>query len=439
MKNGFPLQSKEKEPQTKQIIDVLLEGSSLNCSGHSAENRTCHFRNLCYAHSDDLFVYVYGPKSREQVRDTTGGIDKWILFLTPVVDLDHHFRCINVTQEDLHPLVNDVNFIYRPGKHIIYTRFAIGNIFHLFHDELLPIFYTLVRYFKTGNHISSVKFFIFDIGDEGGFLFLYKLFSPESPMFKSESFLEPDGTVTCFEEATIGLVRETIWYQYGFKRTGGGPIDNLPLTSEHIRNFTTYVKEKQGIYPRCYGETFGIIFSRKGNRRLLNEKELRTSVSDMFHIEMIELSLEFHSLSYIIEKVSCAKLVVGMHGALLTMTMFLPPSSVLLEIFPYAMGPDHLSHYKTMIQLPGMDINYTYWRNMDKSKTVTHPTAGLERGGIWHLSSQEQQSIMNRTLVPYGTGGGDPEWLFRLYQDTIVDIHAICDILARIGFEKRRK
>ncbi|KAJ8023593.1 Protein O-linked-mannose beta-1,4-N-acetylglucosaminyltransferase 2 [Holothuria leucospilota] len=86
-------------------------------------------------------------------------------------------------------------------------------------------------------------------------------------------------------------------------------------------------------------EMYGILFSRKLNRKILNEKELVNAVSEKFNIKILELSMEANALPYIIETVSCAKLVMGIHGAMLILAMFLPPSSILLEMYPYAINP----------------------------------------------------------------------------------------------------
>ncbi|KAJ8023590.1 Protein O-linked-mannose beta-1,4-N-acetylglucosaminyltransferase 2 [Holothuria leucospilota] len=78
--------------------------------------------------------------------------------------------------------------------------------------------------------------------------------------------------------------------------------------------------------PRCSGDVYGILFSRKINRKILNEKELKDAIAGKFDIKMVELSVEANRLPYIIKTVSCAKLVVGVHGSMQMLGVFLPPS-----------------------------------------------------------------------------------------------------------------
>ncbi|KAJ8037220.1 Protein O-linked-mannose beta-1,4-N-acetylglucosaminyltransferase 2 [Holothuria leucospilota] len=416
----------------KPMFEFLSEGSSFNCSKNSHQSVTCKFHNLCYAHADDAFIYVYSPNSKQVFVS-----DKFEYFatlpLTSAAHLNYYMKYLNLTDQFLEQNLLEENFIFKPGRYIIYSRFVAHNIFHLFHDELLPLFYTLHRHFEE-REFSNIKLFIKDKADAGDIGYMYDLFSSDPPLFSFEVALETSHTLICFQEAIIGLARESTWFQFGFEEPEG-PIKNSTATSKHIRQFTKYLYGKLNINPRSCKQNFGILLSRKKNRLLINEKELRTAVSDHFQVDMMELSLESNSLPYIIEKVSCAKLVIGVHGALLIMSMFLPPSSLVLEIFPYAMNPDHLTHYKTLVQLPGMDINYTFWRNSEKSKTITHPNALPSQGGIRHLSYEEQQRIMNVTEVPHNVRGADAEWRYFLYQDTIVDIPAVIDTLTRSGFE----
>ncbi|KAJ8051108.1 Protein O-linked-mannose beta-1,4-N-acetylglucosaminyltransferase 2 [Holothuria leucospilota] len=327
--------------------------------------------------------------------------------------------------------------MFYPGRYIIYTRFVANNIMHVFHDELIPLYYTLLRYFEK-SQLSSIRLFINDRSDIGDFAVLYNVFSPHPKLFTYELGLELDGTLTCFQEATIGLVRESTWQQHGIIEPEG-PKKNASTTAKHIRLFTTFLTQKLEIRPQCSKGQFGVLLSRKKNRLLLNEKKLQAAISEEFQMKMIELSLEHNSLSSIIERVSCAKLVVSVHGALLIVSMFLPPSSMVMEIFPYAMNPDYRTAYKTLTQLAGMDITYGSWRNMDKKKTVTHPFAHPSHGGISHLSMNEQERINNVTEVPHFKGGSDPEWRYRLYQDTIVDIPAVIDILKKLDFKSLLK
>ena len=66
---------------------------------------------------------------------------------------------------------------------------------------------------------------------------------------------------------------------------------------------------------------------------------------------------------------------------------------------------------------------------MDPNRSVTHPSAPPEVGGIDHLERNEQDRIMRSPEVPLHLCCKDPEWLFRIYQDTIVDVPAVIALI----------
>ena len=51
------------------------------------------------------------------------------------------------------------------------------------------------------------------------------------------------------------------------------------------------------------------------------------------------MAIETHSMTELIAAVSRAKVLIGMHGSLLSLAMFLRPGSLLVELFPFARQP----------------------------------------------------------------------------------------------------
>ena len=76
-----------------------------------------------------------------------------------------------------------------------------------------------------------------------------------------------------------------------------------------------------------------------------------------------------------------------------------------------------------------MGITYVAWRNVDHRNTVTHPDNPWHQGGIKHLSSTEQAQILASREVPLHLCCRNPEWLFRIYQDTVVDTDAVIQLI----------
>ena len=91
---------------------------------------------------------------------------------------------------------------------------------------------------------------------------------------------------------------------------------------------------------------------------IVNEAELSFELAANIGLRVRTLSMEDVPIEEIIKRLSSAAVVVGMHGSLLALAMFLPPSSILVELFPYAINPLHYTPYRTLVSLPGMDITY---------------------------------------------------------------------------------
>eukprot|EP00160_Parvularia_atlantis_P010250 Unigene2011_Nuclearia_a/m.6262 Unigene2011_Nuclearia_a/g.6262 ORF Unigene2011_Nuclearia_a/g.6262 Unigene2011_Nuclearia_a/m.6262 type:complete len:259 (-) Unigene2011_Nuclearia_a:83-859(-) len=126
-------------------------------------------------------------------------------------------------------------------------------------------------------------------------------------------------------------------------------------------------------------------------------------------------------------------------SSILIMGAFLPPGAVLLELYPYAVPPDNYTPYRTMANLPGMHLTYRYWVNTHEENNVMHPDWSRMSGGIGHLSPEEQKRIIDTKTVPTHVCCEDPHWLFRIYQDTTVELDEVSVILRDALDESERR
>ncbi|PIK38493.1 hypothetical protein BSL78_24666 [Apostichopus japonicus] len=403
--------------------EKVAERTSWLCSGNVSTDRVCRFKNLCYSSRLDKFVAI-GVSSTEEKSLMKSELGE-ALSLTSVVDMK--YTCDIVSSSASAIQNGKVKIKFMDGKYLIFARFVEGNLGHFIHDEMIPIYQTLFLHHKAWNP-GAITLMLFDRGDVGTFRDLYSTFTDNPILQKVDLSFEEDNTITCFEDAIVGLSKETVWFKYDFV-SPEGPVMNTTATWEHINNFTEHVRARLAIYPNCNGDDFGIIFRRKTNRIIVNEDEIIRAISEEFGLKIIATSLEENSLTDLIEKASCAKLMIGVHGALLMLMIFLQPQSVVLELFPYGIIPDYKSQYKTLASLPGSNIEYVRWRNMDETNTVTHPENERYFGGIAHLQKETQNKIIESSEVSPKKRLSNPEWRFRLYQDTIVDIPAITKLL----------
>jgi protein O-mannose beta-1,4-N-acetylglucosaminyltransferase len=166
--------------------------------------------------------------------------------------------------------------------------------------------------------------------------------------------------------------------------------------------------------------------SRTKNRLILNEVALVAALTAAAAPRPVKiLRMEEHSLTQQMEILGHTDLVVGMHGSMLAMAMFLPPGAAVLELYPYAVPPQQYTPFRTLCALPGMNLSYTAWSNPDPHRSRGHPEYPAHLGGLDHLCPEEREAVINAPTVPPHLCCSDPSWLYHIYQDTDVDLEAV--------------
>lgn len=248
----------------------------------------------------------------------------------------------------------------------------------------------------------------------------------------------------CFTKSYVGLSKMTTWYQYGFVQPQG-PKANVLVSGNEVRQFASSLMKKMNITAVKIGgndkgrvehenkgeasDQYVVIFSRSTTRLILNEAEVVMAIVQELQMRVVTVSLEEQSFPSIVQVISGASMLVSMHGAQLITSLFLPRGAVVVELFPFAVNPEHYTPYKTLASLPGMDLHYISWRNTKEENTVTYPDRPWEQGGIVHLEKEDQRRILKSKEVPRHLCCRNPEWLFRIYQDTLVDIPSFIELL----------
>lgn len=418
--------------------------SSVWCWGSNHTDRVCRFRNLCYLPSADEFLFLHGPNSAYVGLPSTR-YEPALLDLSSVADHNtQYFNFMDAVGSEVRRSFSVDRTTIVNGTSLILRRFHPINIMHVLHDDLLPLYDTLLMLSDSvieDVDVTSSRFvhqLIFaDASSPGPFEELYKVFTVKEPIYKDE--LRSMNSLVCFAEAYVGVFKHSTWYQYGFT-VPQGPIQGHRATARTIRRFCRHVKDQLSVDANSEladGRTV-VLISRKYNRLILNEADLILALARGLRMKVISVGLETHSLSEIISAVSTASVMIGMHGSLLSLAMFLPRGALLVELFPYAINPSHYTPYRTLAGLPGMEIDYEAWRNTDAGKTVPHPDRSREEGGIFHLTADQQAAIMASREVPRHLCCSDPEWLYRIYQDTVVDVEAIVQLITDVRIASKR-
>ncbi|XP_014664185.1 PREDICTED: protein O-linked-mannose beta-1,4-N-acetylglucosaminyltransferase 2-like [Priapulus caudatus] len=426
--------SSERESHKTLLESVQMQGSSVWCRWqHDQAVRLCWVHNLCYLPQQNEFVVFRGNKSRYHgVPD-----DRFSPALQDFSSVRNHgANHFNFAEYPLEAARN-FNVQVVPGVTLAFNRFKPDNLMHAIHDDLLPMYETLLVDMQVpdvGAH--DVRLAFMEGWDPGEYRQLYEIFSPHRPVYRNE--LDWNAMV-CFEKVHAGLSRATTFYQYGFTEPQG-PIEGSTADGCVVRRFAEFVRMRLGIELTAAapdGE-YVVLISRRANRQILNEAEVALAAARTLGARAITVSPETHDVPVMIALVSRAAVVVGVHGALLALAAFMRPAAALVELFPYAVDPAHYAPYRTLAGLPRMRVAYRAWRVASSHDARAHPDAAPERGGIRHLPADEQRRILASESVPRHLCCSDPEWLYRIYQDTHVDIPSFVATLEEAVAERRR-
>ncbi|KAI9329335.1 hypothetical protein BDR26DRAFT_872639 [Obelidium mucronatum] len=469
-------ESEEKIPVIGGIPEIQtmdqLPASSVWCEGESLATRVCKFRNLCFNERYQWFVVrnnasiLRGVPTMQQINDD---VRPGIVEISTVED--HPYTAWSYDQvSQFAPEFQKRRVRYHTDFTVLFKRFHASNIMHSLHDDVLPLFHHIRE--QIGGFMSPYPHFEFDLRNHRiQFVDDYEItetFRPfqyltDLPIGKLSELTDDKDLITCFRDATAGVRKLTTWYQYGFNGPQG-PIQDKAVNGFHVRMVTDFFVSRLGLPTQdYYGEsndlmldagqnrvianplnnlgsskTTGvdyvggdliIILSRTRNRLIVNEAALAEHLEKTFKHQVLLVRNEDHSLEEQIILMRRAKVVIAMHGSILIMGMFCRKGTVILELYPYAVPSKNYTPYKTMSELQGMHLVYRAWENKHPKNSVSFPDRIQALGGIAHLPKEEQMKILDTPTVPPHKCCVDPYWLFRIYQDTIVDVNEITDLI----------
>ncbi|XP_046899739.1 protein O-linked-mannose beta-1,4-N-acetylglucosaminyltransferase 2 [Hypomesus transpacificus] len=411
------------------LLALQEHGTRMVCTGKMHTDRVCRFDYLCYCSEAEEFVFFHGNSSVMLPNIGQRRFQPALLDLSSVED--HNTQYFNFLELPAAALKYMPKPVFVPDVALILNRFNPDNLMHVFHDDLLPIFYTMRQYSDLDD---EARLIFMEGWGEGPHFDLYRLLSSKQPLLKEQ--LRNFGKLMCFTKSYVGLSKMTTWYQYGFVQPQG-PKANILISGNEIRQFASHLMEKLNITTKEQNEgtspeekdQYIVVFSRSQTRLILNEAELILALAQEFQMRVVTVSMEDQTYPSIVRVISGASMLVSMHGAQLVTSLFLPRGAAVVELFPYAVSPEQYTPYKTLATLPGMDLQYVAWRNTMEENSVAHPDRPWDQGGIAHLDKDEQERILASREVPRHLCCRNPEWLFRIYQDTRLDIPSLLDVL----------
>lgn len=341
--------------------------------------------------------------------------------------------------------------VYIKNSAMMFARIGSHNMMHQLHDEVLPMI-------ATAAGIDELQQSAWP-GDESLLLIAMDGFNtkraPRGPLEVLGEAMEIQqipfkvlGRLShhklkhiCFEKAYVGLQTSTTWYHYGFRQMQG-PIEGMDaeavgrnaklVTKWLVEQVRAQAKKPVFFTPEESQKPFITVVSRSQSRRMLNEAEFVADLQRAFPNTIVKVIDENkHSFLELVETMSRSVALVGMHGAMMIMAMFLEPKSAVIEMFPFGIPADNYAPYKTLASLPHFDLYYRSWVNPFEEEPYNrgHPDWIRIYGGLKHLPASYAAGIRATKTVPKHKCCTSSFWLYRIYQDTWIDSNVIINLL----------
>ncbi|KAI9100489.1 hypothetical protein DFS34DRAFT_578968 [Phlyctochytrium arcticum] len=443
-----------------QIMSTLPH-SSVWCQGTNRTTRICRFRNICY---NPMYGQWFILRTNASVQDNVPlrRYEDGLLELTTVQNhASYRFNFVEV--DPLNVKFQNVSVRYETDYHFAISRIHPNNIMHNLHDDVLGLYHTMKQYIGGGQEDQNLPFDI----DSNRILFMDGYGATQStPPFqfltakklRFRQYMEQDfNTFTCYRDLVAGNAKLTTWYQYGFEEPQG-PIKDKATNGRHVREVTEWLTRRMGL-PLTGDEDYGkviaskhnellgqppatavepipdpkddlfILFVRRRNRLILNEETLIQKLEEQFKLPVQIVSNEDHSFEQQVAFMRRARVVMAMHGSILVMTMFCRRNTVVVELYPFGIPSENYTPYRTLANLPGMGLIYRAWESTNETAAIAYPDRHPLWGGIDTFSPEKQELIRNTKRVPIHKCCDNPFWLYRIYQDTHVDIAEVSTLI----------
>lgn len=406
------------ESCTNQLI-IQSVASSVWCFNRIDGSKLCHFQNLYFSSKcEECIFFLLNNFS------TISGIEsaEMLKYINLSSIKNHTGMNLKINIETSCSRLLKENFQIIEKEAILMKRFKPDNLMHVIHDDIFPLFttYDELCHGNIRRCLSIYQLIFLDNNDEGPYHAWYEQMT-KVPLMSIKHM-----TGKCLKNSIIGISHSSAWYQYGFKSVQG-PMDNKQLNGLKLRKFTTFIKEQFNISVTNVRLPNTVVFlSRNINRKILNEITVEENIIKVYEdvekksVKIIKTDItdNFRELITIIQGTN---LLIGMHGSAMILAIFLPQGSKILELFPFGIQPEFVSPIKALCSLPDVNYNYKAWVNTNETNTRVHPEYHQLLGGISHLSLSDQERISKIKLVPPMECCHDPLYLYRMFQDTVVD------------------
>ncbi|KAL6627544.1 hypothetical protein ACP70R_031270 [Stipagrostis hirtigluma subsp. patula] len=275
---------------------------------------------------------------------------------------------------------------------------STGNYWHDFTDVLVPLFVASRRYG------GEVQFLI--TGVQPWWLNVYRTIVQGLSRYDAVD-MDADTQVRCFRHVTVGIRIYKVFDIVPELAPGG------PLT---MADFTRFLRDAYAL-PRGAPVSLArepekkprlLLINRAGTRRFMNAQEIaRAAEAAGFEAVVLELLREERSVEEQAREVNSFDVMLGVHGAGLTNSLFLPAGGVLIQVVPYG-KMEFISRLEFGEPAANMGLKY-----LDYS-VAAEESSLLERLGPDHPAILDPLSVHN--------SGWDKVSEFYLKQDVRINV-----------------
>jgi EGF domain-specific O-GlcNAc transferase len=251
----------------------------------------------------------------------TGSLQSWYNELRNYQGLDESPKC-------------DITF----DKPVIFMKLdATVNMYHHFCD-FVNLWLTQHVWSNFNEDVHILDWDVSYLPHGGFFEKTFEAFTNNLPNLRPKDF---EGKVVCFKEAVFAIpprVRLSLYYNMFLESGCHG--------SSVFRTFRDVVLRRLGVPQRPLGQgtperPFRVVFSsRKGTRKVVNEKELLAVAKKIPEISVKRVDYGEIPFDKQLEHSANADIFIGMHGAGLTHGLFLPYPSVRFCLCPPCVLPE---------------------------------------------------------------------------------------------------
>ncbi|KAG8183652.1 hypothetical protein JTE90_005638 [Oedothorax gibbosus] len=344
--------------------------------GHWPANY-CKIKNVVFSTGDRVLRVNGNPEDLDKCQKVK---DVW-KFETNAQDMD------NVVCDQ----------VFTRGHFFTTYYFHGSNYFHLHYDTMLPLFMALhqdINKLSSGakdvtllpgiemSRGEGIDWNTDAFDDQSSYwMQLLQMLSKPHRLLPLDRRLAGINKTICFDEAFFGTPKVDF------------------SSPEVLHSYADFVKKSFAIKPTKSADKTGKpkigLIHRDGRRKILNENELAKSVSSIASVEIVDFS--HMSVKEQIQKVQQYNVLIGMNGAGLVNALYLPKTSVAVQLVPYK-AQLNVEEFANLLKTRGP---YLEWHNNHPELDRRIPEDIFRNGADTIVDVNEFSEIANKAIQLY--------------------------------------